>query len=369
MISPRYLFKTLFAIVTVYVICRFLKSREISVRALFGGRNVETIELPQLQLKRYGLFPDLDESLYRTYNPTISSYRGKPIITYRISNYTMCGDKNYYIHNAITYLANKQKLITNHMAIVTDGIARRVELKYPNAPDRCVQGFEDPRTVVKGDELLLIANLHSGAGPAGVHGPEGCMNEMWMLKFPMTLLHRSNRRNIIQPSKMVRLRSPGSNAHDFKPRVEKNWMPFIADDGGLCFVYSVNPHVVLRCDESSGATKVIASTTNPRIDGNTRGGSQAVKYKGQYLAFTHTRDKNQYRTQLYAFSAQPPYQITHISRDFMFSAADVDGVLIQFVAGFEIINDIAYITYGEQDCRSWLCRIPMKDLVSVLQPV
>lgn len=367
-------FRVALLCVTVFVVIRFLRGRELTVTALCPHAKLS--RLPQLQ----HYFSDLRKG-YRTYNPTIS-FRitragATPIITCRVSNYTLCSttasNASYYLQNAAMYYSSGGGGVDNHLVVLVNGVAKRLRvLQEGNAEgaEGCVKGFEDPRTLVQADRLLVFANRQApqlpGPAKAG-HSDEAqaCVNQMWMLTVPLRDVYQLNE---IRVKTAVRLRSPSG-----KVRVEKNWMPFFTDDGVLHFVYSVNPHVVIRCNELTGVTTEVARTYNKLIDHRStpiRGGSQVVKYAGHYLAFTHSRDHNHYRTQLYAFSPRHPFEVTHMSRSFMFSEArDVDALRIQFVAGFEVIGDVAYITYGEQDCSACVCVVPMRELLNLLRRV
>ena len=95
-----------------------------------------------------------------------------------------------------------------------------------------------------------------------------------------------------------------------------------------------------------------------------------VSFRNLFPAVSNRGVNNTYKTQIYAFSTNPPFEITHYSGNFVFGLGKKTvAPHIQFAAGFDIIDDIGYITYGEQDCHSKLCKIPMNEIVDSLNPV
>ncbi len=48
---------------------------------------------------------------------------------------------------------------------------------------------------------------------------------------------------------------------------------------------------------------------------------------------------------------------------------DFNSAFIQFVSGFDIVKDVAYITYGEQDCDSKMGKIPMHSLMKAFYEI
>ena len=76
---------------------------------------------------------------------------------------------------------------------------------------------------------------------------------------------------------------------DRDSRDQKNWMPVILRDSGnlksnrynddlnretIHFVYSINPHIILRYDDNK--LTVVAETSNSWLPDNLRGGSQII---------------------------------------------------------------------------------------------
>jgi len=102
-------------------------------------------------------------------------------------------------------------------------------------------------------------------------------------------------------------------------RHEKNWSYF-SFDGSLHFVYSIQPHIVVRV---SNWRPVITFETDATLDwpfGKPRGGTPPVLLNGEYLTFFHSfitvpeansgLRRRVYIMGAYAFQARPPFRIT-----------------------------------------------------------
>lgn len=81
---------------------------------------------------------------------------------------------------------------------------------------------------------------------------------------------------------------------------EKNWVAFDFR-GGLRFVYSINPHIVLSVTEEDGACIKQSSTSFPALTElqmrrprlRVRGSGTATLHKGSYYSLFHTKDEAQ----------------------------------------------------------------------------
>lgn len=360
MIPKRPILLSLIVVAAITIFWFYMKRIENTSEALFS--DVDIHDLEQIHRNRphehSQMFDHKDWKDFRAYNPSVTYCREQSQLyyTYRVSNYTMCRE----MPNTLFF--PKRNQIKSFIIISTED-KRVFAVKLPSnlASNGCVQGFEDPRTFIHNNKFYIVANVHSRLN---------CDTQMFLVSFPLSDITDNGNFTQVQsitPSQILPLET--SNPKD-RNQMQKNWMPFVLNNNHICFVYSVNPHIIYKCDESTGECTKLAETTNPTISTSIRGGSQVQFYKGQYIAFTHKRDANRYRTQIYAFSPQYPYHVTHITDDFMFATgANVSNLLVQFVAGFDIKDDIAYVTYGEQDCHAKVCRIPMKRIMDALKPV
>jgi len=359
MIFKRPILLSLVVIAAIAIFWFYMKRIENTSEALFS--DVEIYELDQIHRNRphehTQLFDHQGWNDFRAYNPSVTFCREQSQLyySYRVSNYTMCRE----LPNTLFF--PKRDQIKSFIVISSeDGRVFAVQLPSNLSSPGCVQGFEDPRTFIHNGKFYIVANVHSRLN---------CDTQMFLVSFPLTdLTDNTNFTQVqsIAPSQIIPLET--SNPRD-RNQMQKNWMPFVHQNR-ICFVYSVNPHIVYKCDESTGECVKLAETTNPTISTSIRGGSQIQLYKDRYIAFTHKRDANRYSTQIYAFSPTYPFHITHMTDDFMFATgANLSNLLVQFVAGFDIKNDVAYVTYGEQDCHAKVCKIPMQRIMAALKPV
>ena len=363
------------------------------------GPDVEVSELNQIQTQ-YNL-PSLKD--YRSYNPSIftvdssslkhpqlDEFRNKPFYAFRLCNFALCPGKTNkwdskarYKTQSFTFIEapNKELFIITHK---------------PMAKPECEQGCEDGRTFVCRDRLYLICNATSG---------ENCRREMVIMELDLNefLVRDDDRRTVshqrsyvreVKPLLIEKLRIDFDNHRD-----QKNWMPFVYDDQ-IHFVYSVNPHLILRYE--GGKCIKVAETENNKLSSELRGGSQIVRVtkwnlrfnpripfkKGSrsgidpivytpeelYLGVLHTREgTHQYSTYIYAFETRPPFKVKYISHPFVFGEKGCRSKRIQFASGLARIieSNVAYlhITYGENDCTSKLCVMKEEDVLRNLHRV
>jgi len=152
---------------------------------------------------------------------------------------------------------------------------------------------------------------------------------------------------------------------------EKNWVAFDFR-GGLRFVYSINPHVVLSVREEDGACIKQSSTSFPALTElqmrrprlRVRGSGTATLHKGSYYSLFHTKDEAQaYHTFIYRFSAQPPFGIEAVSRE----PLPLDRH--SFASGLVLRPDEgrAVVTYGWANQESRLLSLSLDHLESLLE--
>lgn len=275
----------------------------------------------------------------------------------------------------------------------------------------CAKGMEDPRIIVSSDQnnLHIIANSLSG---------ENCKNEMWLMTIPIKQLNQkfienTIERNAIENYDYSLTVNPIKLTIDFDlDKKQKNWMPFFHENK-LMFIYNVNPHTILECDTNTGQCIQKYQTYNPQLPNNIRGGSCAIKLTGVnlptllhhepvqikkslivnskstiarnhikskgvihhpsdfYVVASHVqRASHRYVTQFYAFESKPPFKIIAMSDDFVFDEdKDITRPTIQFASGLEQVDDFIIVTFGEDDCDSKICKIPLSDFIKALKPL
>jgi len=180
-------------------------------------------------------------------------------------------------------------------------------LKNSITPSQC----EDARIFKFKDRLFLIYNDN-----VEVISPTlGQRRDM----FISELFYRDDHFTLSSPLKLVYEEKYNSQLW------QKNWVPF-EKDGTLLLSYSMNPHEILYPDLNTGICYPCFETS-PSLTwdfGTLRGSSPALLVDGEYLAFFHsgiiTSSPSSWGTDLwhyfmgaYTFSAEPPFEITHMS--------------------------------------------------------
>lgn len=178
---------------------------------------------------------------------------------------------------------------------------------------------------------------------------------------------------------------PGHNPK----RWEKNWVPFVYD-GKLLLSYSIFPHLTFEFLHGQNACGPFARS-NAYCDwkwGDVRGGSQALPFGDQYLAFFHSsqhftsvqsegKHMLHYFMGAYTFSSEPPFRITSISPEPIVGKDFYNGptyktwkpLRVVFPGGFVFDGDYIWIAYGRQDNEIWVTKLDKEGLLNSLIPV
>lgn len=291
----------------------------------------------------------------RAYNPSVCLYKNKMLTAYRVSTYNHCDGKLFKHIQQYTAIHK----IKNGIVIHTEG-GNTVFVDYPKSYlFRCAESYEDPRVLLFNNYLLLVVNDPQ---------QKDCICQMTILCVDVKDLDFEIV-SIVVPQKTLVLRYGNTR------RIEKNWMPFVYQNR-LCFVYSINPHSILRCCLITGQCTHWVSTHNSHIPSYLRGGTQAVLTpdKRHYLTFAHARHMMNgiqmvYTTVGYLFEAKHPFHIVAMTDEFFidhdFVAQKMDP-LIQYPSGLLIKDDIIYLSYGVNDCYGKLAKIPYHEFQKLL---
>jgi hypothetical protein len=399
-------------IVSIIILIYRKKLNETSnVEEVFDTKSIQIEDLIQIQ-ELYSL-KSLKE--FRTYNPSIFTIenvekfehnKNKPYFVFRMGNFTNC--KNIFLKR---WNENELDTIESYTFILTPE-NEILKISHPDVSiTGCEKGCEDGRSFIHKKRLWMTFSSKSG---------ENCKAEMYLMSFDLDELDYrkdgqnrklkttkpafSNHRtlvNEIEPDRFFRLKYA---TKEDKGAHQKNWMPFIYQNE-LYLVYSVNPHIILKChidehDDSKNQLIKVAETHNKNIREDYRGGSQIIyakkwnrrsrpvsnnkfsieeqdKYEAEelFVGIVHVRENQSHRylTYFYAFECIPPFKIKYITDEFIFGKDGEHLKRIQFVSGLARIyeNDIPYyyITYGQDDCDSKLCKIREDTILHFLKPV
>lgn len=156
-------------------------------------------------------------------------------------------------------------------------------------------------------------------------------------------------------------------------KIQKNWTPFEWKKH-LLFVYSQEPHKILRPDLKTGLCEEIYNTPFPNDWGwgLLRGGTPAILIDGEYLSFFHSSTLTStessdgilmfhYYMGAYTFSAQPPFHVTKSSNfpiigEGFYTRSNYEKRVI-FPGGIVAKGPNIYVAYGKDDAEIWVAII------------
>jgi predicted GH43/DUF377 family glycosyl hydrolase len=174
-----------------------------------------------------------------------------------------------------------------------------------------------------------------------------------------------------------------------KSRSEKNWVPF-EYKGELFLAYSLLPHRILQPTFQNGFCSDFVSTRGSIAWnwGTLRGGTPALRYGNQYLAFFHStinissihshgKVMPHYFMGAYLFESEPPFKICAISPRPIIGKNFYEGRIYRtwrpiraiFPAGFIYDDDYIWVVYGRQDHEMWVIKLDKVALLNSLVPV
>jgi len=140
---------------------------------------------------------------------------------------------------------------------------------------------------------------------------------------------------------------------------EKNWMPIM--DMPFHYVKWSNPTEVVKVDPVTGVATTAFLTERIPLNGDFRGGSQLVKFRGYYLAVVHEvnlfksevgRKDGVYRHRFLLWDDK--FNLIAYSRDFAFMDAHVE-----FAVGMAQQGTDMLISFGFQDNAAYILRMDM----------
>jgi hypothetical protein len=140
---------------------------------------------------------------------------------------------------------------------------------------------------------------------------------------------------------------------------EKNWMPIM--DMPFHYIKWSNPTEVVKVDPTTGVATTAYLTDRIPLNGDFRGGSQLVRFRGYYLAVVHEvnlfksevgRKDGVYRHRFLMWDDK--FNLIAYSRDFAFMDAHVE-----FAVGMAEQGSDMLISFGFQDNAAYILRMDM----------
>lgn len=167
---------------------------------------------------------------------------------------------------------------------------------------------------------------------------------------------------------------------------EKNWMPFEYNNE-LYFIYSITPHIILKCDIKNGFCSKIYETDNikNKIIYNHIKDLTNLKYIGSnvppvlikindnnyYLGIGHVSqdwpNKAIRKSFFYIFTCHPPFEIVMYGKPFDILTDYYAPV--EFICGLIIKDNVVTCSVGINDTYSILCDFNLNEILKTLTKI
>jgi hypothetical protein len=232
-----------------------------------------------------------------------------------------------------------------------------VSSEHPIATQN-IRGEIDAETLTLQKERMfeckhaLVSNLESR-----VVGMEDCRlfvyrEKVWFLATTMEFSEHLCEMILGHEDGAIRLKSPDMQRH------QKNWCPF-EHGGKLLMIYQFSPLQILDVNTDTGDYKMHVSH-NTRYDLSPfRGSAGPVLWRGDYYLVVHEVIGHPRRTYFHRFvQMSSDLHIVRLSLPFVLKGDNP----VEYVSGIAILNDIAYISWGDADTRAMISSCKMSEL-------
>jgi glycosyltransferase involved in cell wall biosynthesis len=273
---------------------------------------------------------------YVPMNPSIINHNGKPLVLVRTVNYAITPEGYYVSRTVPAEHPDFSHIITRNFLVGLSRYDIELELRQPwNFPPPqfpLVRGFEDSRLFNWKGEFWTLSTVRELT-------PEG-----WCEQVLAPLVGAT------YGDEWTRAVPEGGKKH------EKNWMPWVRDNGELNFIYRLG--TVL---DVTG--KVIHQTAPAWATEHISGGSQVIKVGTEYLALVHEaraipgRPNRYYQHRFVLMDEKGA--VLRLSEPFFFHDRQ-----IEFAAGLALFGKTLMVSYGVRDEEAWVASM---DLVEVLR--
>ena len=274
---------------------------------------------------------------YRAMNPSVARCGERLLLIQRTVNYWFTEDHAYATPNDAP-IRTRNFLLHLNTDLAVEGSAEILPpTDVPPPRSRLIEGFEDMRLFQWLGGLWCSTSIRE------------LTEEAWCQQVLARLDPRDNGSYVLTDWRSL---SPGG-------KHEKNWMPQVEHDR-LRFIYSCDPtRIVNEHGEPISETDALIAADW------FRGGSQAIKFDGGWLALVHevsaAAEQRFYAHRFVWFDAFDHLQKT--SRRFFFQAKG-----IEFAAGIAWHPDDTrlVISFGVGDCESWIATVDPSDVRRLL---
>jgi hypothetical protein len=205
---------------------------------------------------------------YLPCNPSLFIINGKVTMNVRLTNYTSDG-VNFILRSNDGKNRSRNEISTGCLNSEGLSVYTRRELIYSEDTktdkkyDTKYEGLEDIRLIDQTSFLCTYSAFNKDSRGEVCYGEYGQDGDIHMLK-PLRI----------------------------SDRVEKNWLPFSAKEGGFFIIYEYQPWTILYVDRKDLKLNTIIKETIPGLDlSNFRGSAAPIKLEGGWLGLIHSQRK------------------------------------------------------------------------------
>lgn len=283
-------------------------------------------------------------------NPSVFNDNNKIIINLRSVNYTFYhSEEKLFQHQfgPLTYVhpENDLKLRTWNYYLELDDeyqISRYNKIDTTKFKEKELWdfvGLEDVR-IFRWNEKLYTSGVRRDTDKVGTGRMELCEIEV-------------SEDSVVELSRF-RIPPPSNK----KSYCEKNWMPIL--DLPYHYVKWSNPTEIVKVNPKDGNSETVFLGEKKNIFIDLRGGSQVVKWRDYYIAFTH--EVNLFKSEVGRKDAIYRHRILLWDKDWNLIRCSKDfsimGGHVEFCAGLARKGDDFLMTFGFQDNAAYLIKFP-----------
>lgn len=276
------------------------------------------------------------------FNPSVVPWGDGWLVNVRSSNYRIVAGR-YEMPPEDAGVIRTTNLILELDESLTPRRVRPLACDYPRS-EFAVDGLEDVRLNVVGDELVASATVRNLAG----------LNGTCRIAAATVDLEHATVGPLFCP-------------HTPDERHEKNWMPI---SGRRAWLYGCHAGGrVALAEPAGGSWRITANAGSPHIARGWRGGSQLVPLRdGQWLALVHevaheADGRRIYEHRLVRFDEAAGWAVSGYSAPFYF----LEHRAIEFAAGLAARDGKLVASFGVRDATAWLVEFSIADALSTLR--
>jgi len=279
---------------------------------------------------------------YVAMNPSVINHDDQPLILVRTVNYTITSEGQYRVRASDGSLAGDNPISTRNF--IGSGVNDWLEIgppanwsfsKYP-----LVLGFEDSRLFQWCGQFWTLSTVRE------------LSHEGWCEQVLAPIFRKEREAHLESTWRQIEPKF-GQKSH------QKNWMPWVRDDGELHFVHRLGT-LLNSCGE------VVAQHKPKWNVDHISGGSQVVKINDDlFLAVVHEARSipgSGLRFYSHRFAQlAADGRLTGLSRPFFFA-----GRQIEFAAGMALFGNRLMISYGVCDCEAWTATMDVNEVLGFI---